>query len=142
MGICSNSSWINLIVNKTINSNYFEWFLKIMENWLNTYDNFWYSQVMFLLESWAIHKSKISQTWFKKISYTIIFIPAYTKDFSRVEMWFSLIKRKLVEICKEANLKISDNNNYAKIFDSLLPIKSKTVRNMFAKFFKTIQEHL
>ena len=40
MGICSNGSWINLIINKTINSNYFEWFLKIMGNWLNTHDNF------------------------------------------------------------------------------------------------------
>ena len=26
MGICFNGSWINLIINKTINSNYFEWF--------------------------------------------------------------------------------------------------------------------
>ena len=142
MGICSNGSWINLIVNKTINSNYFEWFLKIMWNWLNTHDNFWYSQVMVLLDNWAIHKSKISQTWFKKMGYTIIFIPAYSPDFAPVEMWFSLIKRKLAEIGKEANSKISVKNNYAKIFDSLLPIKSKTVRNMFAKFFKTIQEHL
>ena len=113
-----------------------------MGNWLNTYDNFWFSQVMVLLDNWAIHKSKIYQTWFKKIGYTIIFIPAFSQDFARFEMWLSQIKRKLAEIDKEANSKIYVKNNYAKIFDSLLPIKSKTVRNMFAKFFKTIQEHI
>ena len=30
MGICSNGSWINLIVNDTIDSTKFVWFIKIM----------------------------------------------------------------------------------------------------------------
>ena len=76
-----------------------------MWNWLNTHDNFWYSQAMVLLDNWAIHKRKISQTWFKKVSYTIIFILPYSPDFAPVEMWFSQIKRKLAEIDKEAKFK-------------------------------------
>ena len=110
-----------------------------MWNWLNTHNNFWYSQVMVLLESWAMHKSKNFQTWFKKIGLYNYLHSSYSPDFALVEMWLSLIKSKLTEIDKEANSNISVKNNYAKIFDSLLPIKSKTVRNMFAKFFKTIQ---
>ena len=93
---------------------------------LNTHDNFWYSQVMVLLDNWAIHKSKISQTWFKKIClYNYLHFP-YSQDFACFEMWFSQIKRKLAEIGKEANSKISIKNNYAKIFDSFFSIKSKT----------------
>ena len=76
------------------------------------------------------------------MGYTIIFIPAYSPDFAPVEMWFSLIKRNLAKISKESNSKISVKQNYAKIFDSLSPITSKIVKNMFAKFFKTINEYL
>ena len=142
LGICSNGSWINAIVNKTIDSKYFEWYLKIVCNWLNINENFGYTQVINLLDNWAIHKSKLSQTWFKKMGYTINFIPAYSPDFAPVEMWFSLIKRNLAKISKESNSKISVKQNYAKIFDSLSPITSKIVKNMFAKFFKTINEYL
>ena len=136
MGICFNDFWINLIIGKTINSNYFEWFLKIMGKWLNTHDNFWYLKLWLCLIVELYIKAKFIKRYLRKFVYTIIFILVYSPDFACFEMWFSQIKRKLDEIGKEAISKISVKNNYAKIFDSLLPIKSKTVRNMFAKFFK------
>ena len=36
MAILSNGSWINFVINETINSANFSWFLKILYSWLKT----------------------------------------------------------------------------------------------------------
>ena len=142
MGICSNGSWINLIVNDTIDSTKFVWFIKIMWNWLRSNDWFGYSQVAILLDNWAVHKSVVARNALEKTGCIIFFLPAYSPDFAPVEFWFSLMKRKLAELLKRENVKTRLKHNYTKIYDSLIQIKSQMVRKMYSKFFNTIKRYL
>ena len=142
LAICSNGAWISLVINETISSDNFTWFIKIMVNWLKSHSYFGYSQVMILLDNWSIHRSKVTKTLFEKINFITWYIPVYSPDFAPVEMWFSLIKRALWNVCKKDNYKITISQNYTKIYDSLLQLKSVTVKKMFAHFYRIINQHL
>ena len=51
MAICSNGAWISFVINETINSDSFIWFLKILHQWLSSYNNFDYSDVILMLDN-------------------------------------------------------------------------------------------
>ena len=95
MAICSNGAWICLVINETIGSFKFTWFIKILIRWLKSNSYFRYFQIMILLENSSIRKSKTVKSLLKKTNFTIIYIHVYRTDFASVEMCFSLIKRAL-----------------------------------------------
>ena len=99
MPICSNGVWICLVINETIGSFNFTWFIKIMTSWLKSNSYFGFSQVMILLDNWSIRNSKIVKSLLQRINFTIIYIPVYSPDFAPVKMCLSLIKRALWNIC-------------------------------------------
>ena len=51
MGICSNGSWITMILNETTDAARFIWFLKVMSRWLKSNDCFGYSKVAIILDN-------------------------------------------------------------------------------------------
>ena len=57
MAICSNDSWMSFLMEETINSVNFVWFIKIVHNWLISNSYFGYHEVLLLLDNWAFHKS-------------------------------------------------------------------------------------
>ena len=142
MAAWSNGACMNMIINQTIDLANFVWFLKIFYKWLKTNDSFGYSKLCILLDNWTVHKSHDVTDWFKKMNKTVLFIPAYSPDFAQVEMCFSLIKRKLTEICKKETIKLTLIENYSKIFDSLISVKTDVVKAMFGKFYKTVRMNL
>ena len=142
MAICSNGSWINFVINETINSENFVWFLKIMNSWLESNNLFGYSRALIILDNWSIHKSSNTKSLLKKMKNLVFYIPPYTPDFSRVEMSFSLIKRLLYRICKSKPDILTLKENYAKIFDALVTVKSDSVRGMFGVYYKNIKQYL
>ena len=89
--IWSNGVWMIMILNQTIGSTNFTWFLKIICKWLKSYNCFKYRQVIILLNNWPIHKSSIAIDCLEKMRYLVYFMPAYSPNFASVEMCFSLI---------------------------------------------------
>ena len=137
--IWSNGAWISMILNLTIFSTNFTWFLRIICKWLKSYNCFKYRQVIILLDNWPVHKSNIAIDCLEKIRYLVYFILAYSPNFVPVEMCFILIKRKLCELCKRETIKLTLKENYSKIYDSLLLMKSCIVKKMFGEFYKKIR---
>ena len=142
MRICSNGFWINLIVNNTINSIKFVWFIKIMWNRLRSHNWFSYSQVAILLDNWALHKSVVTRNVLDKTSCIAFFVSAYIPNFSSVEFWLSLMKRKLAKLLKRDNTKLRLKLNYTKMYDSLIQIKTQMIRKLYSKFFNKIKTYL
>ena len=56
MAILSNGSWINFVINETINSANFSWFLKILYSWLKTKNFFSFSKVAIILDNCSYTK--------------------------------------------------------------------------------------
>ena len=137
--ILYNWSRITLVTSETIDSNNFIWFLKIMANWLYSHNYFGYSEVILLLDNYLIHKSSSTTKVLQSFRFTTLFISTYNPDFAPVELWFSLIKRKLSEICKSEYSTITVKQNYAKIYDSLVSISTIIIKRMFKRFCLTIK---
>ena len=142
MAICSNGAWISKVINKTIDSENFIWFIKVMISWLQSDNYFENSQIILLLDNWAIHKSNQVAALFQKVNFIILYIPAYSPDFAPVEMCFSLIKRKLYEEWKRENIRLTLKHNYTKIHDSLISIKAITIKKMLKHLYSTVKEYL
>ena len=142
MAICSNGAWISKVINETIDSENFIWFIKVMISWLQSHNYFEHSQIILLLDNCAIHKSNQVAALFQKVNFIILYIPAYSPDFAPIEMCFSLIKRKLYEEWKRENIRLTLKHNYTKIHDSLISIKAITIKKMFKHQYSTVKEYL
>ena len=142
MAICSNGAWISKVINETIDSENFIWFIKVMISWLQSHNYFEHSQIILLLDNCAIHKSNQVAALFQKVNFIILYIPAYSPDFAPIEMCFSLIKRKLYEEWKRENIRLTLKHNYTKIHDSLISIKAITIKKMFKHLYSTVKEYL
>ena len=73
---------------------------------------------------------------------SVYFIPPYAPDFAPVEMCFSQIKRNLSEQCKRETVKLTLKENYSKVYDSLLSVKTRMVKNMYGELYQTIRAYL
>ena len=142
MAICSNGSWMSFLMEETINSVNFVWFIKIVHNWLISNSYFGYHEVLLLLDNWAFHKSITSTSILKTLGYTIAYLPAYSPDFAPIEMCFSILKRYLKESCKRENTKLSLRTNKIKIYNSLAKIKENTAKKLFGRLYHYINENI
>ena len=64
LAIWSNGSWIWFLSNNSIDSDRFIWFIKIMNKWLNSHNNFGYDNINLLLDNCSFHKSNKTQDIF------------------------------------------------------------------------------
>ena len=142
MAICSNGAWISFFINETIDSQHFIWFLKILNQWLDSNNNFGYSKVILMLDNWSFHKSSLSKRLLLKLWYTIVYLPAYSPNFAPIEMWFSMIKKSLSELCKRETINLFLKNNFTKIYSSLITIKCITIKRLFWNLYRSIREYL
>ena len=136
MAILSNGSWINFVINETINSANFSWFLKILYSWLKTKNFFGFSKVVIILDNCSIHKSNSTESLLSKINFTVFYILAYSPDFAPVEMSLVLSNADMLVI---KNLKMLDECFgiiIKKIYGSLSVLKSENVKKMFVGFIK------
>ena len=59
-----------------------------------------------MLDNWSFHKSSLSKRLLLKLWYTIAYLPAYSPNFAHIEMWPSMIKKNLNELCKRETINL------------------------------------
>ena len=84
LAVCSNGSWLSFLTNQTFDSRNFIWFIKILNNRLNLYENVEYNEVIIILDNWSAHKSQLTQNLLNHIMYFIF--------------WFIILSLFLVEM--------------------------------------------
>ena len=75
-----------------------------------------------------------------KLNWKIMYLPVYSPIYAPIENCFGLIKHHMKNMHKLENIKINLKQNYDIIYDALKPIKSQTVKNLFANLFSRIKE--
>ena len=106
LAICSNGSWLCMLVSNIIDSVSFIWFINILSNWIKSNDNFKNNEVAIMLDNWSVHKSQLSQILFKKHTFKILYILAYSGELAPIEMSFSLLKRNQSSSNKNQSVKL------------------------------------
>ena len=142
MAICSNGAFVCLLISETINSNNFIWFLKILNQWLLSNNNFGYEDTLILIDNASIHKSKETKTILDKVCWKIIYLSVYSTDFAPIEMCFSILKNNLSKVYKIERINISQKNNYKIMRDSLAILKSETIKRMFGRLLQNIRKYI
>ena len=59
-----------------------------------------------MLDNWSVHKSQLSQILFKKHTFKILYILAYSEELAPIEMSFSLLKRNQSSSNKNQSVKL------------------------------------
>ena len=96
MTILNNGVIFTLLTNATIDSMKFWLFLENLNSWINKNKMFGFSEALLLMDNWSIHKSKITKTTLWEINSKVLYLLVYRPGFSPIEMWFSILKRKLL----------------------------------------------
>ena len=71
--------------------------------------NFSKQEMLIVLDNWSIHKSKEVMQKLKQISNKITYLPAYTPQFTPIELWFSKIKENLRRSWSNKVVKLSES---------------------------------
>ena len=142
MAICSNGSWMSFMIDETIGSINFIWFISILHHWIVSNNYYEYNKVLLLLNNWSYHKSNNSMKILKILGYTIAYIPTYSPDFAPIEMCFCILKRNLKESWKKENKKVLLRTNKIRIYNSLRRIKQKIVKKLVEKLYSYINEYI
>ena len=142
LAICSNGYWIWFLLNKTIDSNNFIWFVKILHKWLAENKIFGYDKAILILDNWSTHKSELTKNLMKKLPYTVYYLPAYSPELAPVELCFGILKKSLSELCKNETIKLSLKYNYLKIYRSLSKLTWEVVKKIFTRNLKIIYSYL
>ena len=130
------------MLDETIDSTKFVWFIKILHNWIVSNDNFGYNEVMILLDNWSFHKSSTSASLLIELRYKITYLPVYSPDFAPIEMFLSILKKNLSESWKKDNAKVSLKINKVRVYNSLIKINEKIVKNLFGRLFSYVNEYI
>ena len=107
-----------------------------------SHEYFGYSRVIIIHDNCAIHKIKTTKSEFQKMSYSVLYLPAFSSDFASVKIWFGIIKQNLSENWDRETKKVTLHQNYSKIYDALASIKLDTVRKIIAEYLRQIKQYL
>ena len=142
MAILSNGAWISMVTDSMFDSNRFALFLQHLFKWIEDNKNFGFSEVMVIMDNWSIHKSANVRTLLKKQKITIAFIPPYSPHLAPIEMYFGLFKKCLISNLGKQTINIQNKDNFNRVLESFKGVNSSTIKNIFGRFYKEIQNHL
>ena len=131
-----------MFIDSTYYSDKFSLFIQHLIKWLETNNNFEFNEVIIIMDNWSIHKCANIKTLLKVSKITILYIPPYSPHLAPIEIYFGLFKKKLLSNSSKQMIKINSKDNYSKILDSFRGIKTLTIKIIFWRHYKVIQNHL
>ena len=90
-------------------TNNFTTFIEILGNclkWLRVDLQIDMRKIVIVLNNWAIHRSKKVMSYLNKFGWIIIYAPPYTPELWAVELFFNVLKRRIVTQWKKETLKL------------------------------------
>ena len=103
--ITSLGNWWASHLESTNNSTTFIEFLDNCLKWLRVDLQIDMRKIVIVLDNWAIHRSKKVMSYLNKFGWIIIYAPPYTPEFWAVELFFNVLKRRIVTHWKKRNFK-------------------------------------
>ena len=125
----------------SIESDIFVWFIKIMNKWLNSHNNFGYDNINLLIDNCSFHKATKHKIFLRNLPTKYTTLQSITQK-TPIEMCFILIKRTLSERWKHERIKLSFKHNFIKIHNSLQSLTGNITRRMLGKFIKILKQYL
>ena len=94
-------------------------FLNRLNYWLSQNNRFEKKEILVILDNWSIHKTVEVVQKILEINWNVIFLPAYTPQFSQIEMWFSKIKWNLRQLYSRKIVKLSLKSSNNDVFNTM-----------------------
>ena len=91
--ISSERDYLAASLNKTLDSNIFIEFLKMIEHWILSNNQTEESKVIILLDNWSIHKSEKSVQYMRQTPFRYMFLPHYSPTLAPIELVFAKLKK-------------------------------------------------
>lgn len=142
MEICSNGWWITFATNKIIATQGFVLFIKGLNAWFESNNNFNYETIIVIWDNYAFHKSPATLIEYQDSGFNVILLPADNPDFAPIEMCFGLLKRNLRKISADKHCNLGSKDNLSHVAKSLSKITATTIRKFFRRLYSELKPHL
>ena len=132
----SDSRWFGIILQKTVNSNIFWIFLKLVEL-LVTNGNLRRSGIpMAIMDNAPTHRSRLTKLWVEKLPFEVRFLAPYWPELVPVEQAFGALKTKLRALEPTRKVDFGTKSGAELILSLVGEIKESTWMNAWIKTIK------
>ena len=100
------------------------------------------SKIGIILDNWSVHRSKIVTNNFVNNEITQILLPPYWPEFAPVELFFSLVKRRILRKYWNEALKLGRESCRRKNLEEFNKIDRGCIRNLWKPMFHNIKKSL
>ena len=132
----SDCRWFGIILQKTVNSNIFWIFLKLLEL-LVTNENLGRSGMpMAIMDNAPTHRSGLTKLWVEKLQFEVRFLAPYWPELAPVEQAFGALKTKLRALESTRKVDFGTKSGAELILSLVGEIKESTWMNAWIKAIK------
>ena len=100
------------------------------------------SKIGIILDNCSVHRSKIVTNHFVNNEITQILLPPYWPEFAPVELFFSLVKRRILRKYRNEALNLGRESCRRKILEEFNKIDRGCIRNLWKPMFHNIKKSL
>ena len=140
--IISNGTYFICISNWNTTSDVFEEFLNNLKKYLASKKYFTNWRFSIILDNATYHNTKQIYKKLEEITTNVWFLPAYTPKFQPVEIFFCIVKCKLIELKLNNVIKLDWREGENLIKSTLRSMDHSTIIKCFKKAIVNIQEVL
>jgi len=98
--------------------------------------------LLIILDNCSIHKSSVTKLKLGQLSAEVAYIIANSPEFAPVENYFGLLKQHFKMDWKREVINLNSRDSYLKIIKSMEKFESTSIKLMFTKLLRTINEHI
>ena len=126
------------ILVKTNNSKTFMEYISELIKWLRIDLNVDMNKIIIMLDNWQVHKSKAWLKYLNEFGWRILFLPAYSPDFTPIEMLFNTLKRKIIRKEKGNIVKLKSKEGMRSIKECLAATSKEEIVSYWVSAIKWI----
>ena len=130
------------LLNLISTQNSFVYYLKNMASWLEENQYFGYRRISIILDNCSIHRSRKTIEFLNARPWDAYFLPPYSLQLAPVELAFNHLKTHIKHRRRDASLKLNATEALSHALEIMKPIKAKSVKGYYAKFFQTLKSFL
>ena len=140
--IFSNGAYFWSMVQNTVNSSIFYQYMIIIEDWISRTPTFRDKKIVFLLDNWPSHRSKLTALHIKESKMSYLFLPSYSPQLAPVELSFNTFKKRLYDSWRSTQTNLNEVGAFDKIRISISQFTGEEIRKYFSSFFKQAKFYL
>ena len=134
--VFSNGMFLCMIAKDTVKSSEFIQFLWILRYVLRFTKNKISKNIWITLDNAPVHTANKVLKYYNSLDAQVYFLPPHSPNLAPVELFFRLIKKKMMKVYSDITINFDKQEGRLKLFEILKELKQKSIHFIWREFVK------